>query len=163
MAFPEAFIRTLSELAAQWGCPLVTNPTQTKFLFKSKEMPTRCVVFKDSMWPARSWQRQEFGDTVMMRWERFLGKISASVDFEAILREAYQYAPPFYGIADVNGAPGLFLVDFQELPLALSDAELADELKARYGMGLLAEPIDGVELEFDDFDSIFVFHAKDHE
>jgi len=161
MAFQPTFISTLQALAAEWGCPVVTNPAQTKFLFKSAAMPTRCILFKDSMSPARSWARGEFGDTVMMRWERFLGKIRAPVDFEAVLREAYQYGPPFYGIADVEGTAGLFLVDFQELPWSLSDAELADELTARYGMGLLAEPIRGVELEFREFESVFVFHASD--
>jgi hypothetical protein len=159
MAFPDTFISTLAELATQWGCPLVTNPAKTKFLFRSNEMPTRCIVFKDSMSPARSWERGEFGDTVMMRWERFLGKITESVDFEAILRDAYLYGPPFYGIAEVDGSPGLFMVDFQELSWALSDDQLAEELTARYGMGLLAEPIRGVELQFDAFNSLFVFQT----
>lgn len=161
MPMKETVIRALQELASSWGCDLATNPAQTKFLFKSYEMPTRCLIYR-GLQPARSWDRSDFEDSVIMRWERFLGKITEDLDPYALLKDDYQYAPPFYGICEVEGNTGLFLVDFLDIPWAASDQDISDMILGRYAMGLLyVEAVKGLVLQFNSFESVFWMYSKD--
>ena len=160
MPMKDAVVRTLQELASSWRCELTTNPAQTKFLFKSSQMPTRCLIYR-SLQPAVSWDRNEFEDSVIMRWERFLGRVTEALDPYSLLTEDYRLAPPFYGMCEVEGRVGLFLVDFLRIPWTLSDQDIFDLIAGRYALGLYAEPIKGVVLQFSKFESVFWMYAKD--
>lgn len=160
MPMKETVIRTLQELASSWGCGLSSNPAQTKFLFKSSEMPTRCLIYR-GLQPARSWNQDEFGDSVIMRWDRFLGKVTRELDPYALLKDDYQYAPPFYGMCEVEGSVGLFLVDFLEVPWAATDQDISDMIAGRYAMGLYSEPVTGVVLQFNSIESVFWMYSQD--
>jgi hypothetical protein len=154
MAVKDAFVRTLREMASLWRCPLVASDSQTKFILQHPEMPTSCTVYA-GLKPAKSWDREEFGDFVRMRWERFLGKITKELDPYSLLIDDYKFAPPFYAITEVEGVPGLFLVDYYHFPWTAEDSLVAHVIASRYAMGLTAEPISGVILQFNQFDSIF--------
>lgn len=160
MPMKDAVIRTLKEIASSWGCELTSNPAQTKFLFRSYDMPTRCLIYR-GLQPARSWDRSDFEDSVIMRWERFLGKFTKDLDPYRLLNDDYQYAPPFYGMCEVEGDKGLFLVDIFHVPWTASDQEIFDMIAGRYAIGLYAEPIEGLVLQFNNFESVFWMYSKD--
>ncbi len=136
--FRGVFSETLQVIAAKtFNCRLAMNRNRTKFLFESHERPTLCSIYRAFGKPAASWERGQFGDSVILRWERLLGKIVDGFDGKALLREDYYWATPFYAIADIGAVEYLFMVDSYQLPWRFEPLDVMELITSRYGQGLV--------------------------
>src|SRR5712692_4837335 len=92
--FEGVLTKTLQVISAgeAFHCRLAMNRNRTRFLFESYDKPTQCAVYTAFTTSAKSWSRTEFGDSVILRWERLLGRLTDGFDPKALLKEDYYWA-----------------------------------------------------------------------